>query len=258
MNGAVTAGACEGGRVLPPGVQEGAVRIPSPRGSLEGVLSYRPEAPARSAVLLLSPHPRFGGDFENNVLAIGARRFAAEGRAALRFNYPGVGKSEGPFRNPMESFRYWSEVLEGDAYDAILADCGAALSWLGDIAAPVHFFGYSFGAVLALRLALERPEVLSVAAVALATGEFRFDFLAMLETPVLAIHPRNDFATPPATVAATLAAESSPAKSPRELVVLDGTDHFFRRREEEVARVAEGFFHMQEERAALDAHAPRI
>jgi alpha/beta superfamily hydrolase len=172
---------------------------------------------------------------ENNVLRALARVLARRGYVVLRFNYHGVSGSEGPFRDVLESFRYWSDVLESDAYEGVLADARAARDALLRLTPRVHCAGYSFGAVLALRLAAEDPAPVSVAAVSLAVGQYRLDFLDRVAVPVLALHPQADFATPTAVVAERLARTAGP----RRIAEIAGADHFLRGREEEVAeRVA--------------------
>jgi alpha/beta superfamily hydrolase len=220
-----------------PGLIDLGLEIRSGAGRLSGVLSHLPAMSPRSGVLVLGPHPRFGGDMENNVVRALARVLARRGHAALRFDYRGVGRSEGPFRDALEAFRYWSSVLESDAYDAVLDDARAARDSLLRLTSEVHVVGYSFGAVLALRLAAEDPRPVRAAALCLAVGEYRLDFLGRVRAPVLALHPQSDFATPAALVEEKLSAVGSP----RRLAILAGADHFLRGREEEAAALVAAF-----------------
>lgn len=217
---------------------EEKVAIRSRLGSLEGVFGYDGRSTAGRGVLLLPPHPSFGGDLENNVIAGAATAFAESGLSSLRFNYHGVGRSEGGPDDPLERVRYWSKLLERDGADDALADAAHALDWLLSFCGEVHAFGYSYGAFLALRLAAIRDEVRSVAVIGLATAHHDMSFLSGVGAPVLAIHGDRDFATPTQAVDAVLAA--IPASS--RCVVLEGGDHFFRGREREVAGFARDFF----------------
>jgi alpha/beta superfamily hydrolase len=219
------------------GVIDLGLEIRSGAGSLRGVLSHLPGMSTRSGVLILGPHPRFGGDMENNVVRALARVLARGGHAALRFDYHGVGASEGPFRDRLEAFRYWSAVLESDAYDAVLDDARAARDALLRLTQEVRVVGYSFGAVLALRLAAEDPLPVRAAALCLAAGEYRLDFLGRVRSPILAVHPESDFATPLTLVEEKMSAVPAPFR----MEVLHGADHFLRGREEEAAGIVAAY-----------------
>ena len=216
------------------GLSDERVWIPGPGGRIEGAWSYDADGSSSEGVLVLPPHPRLGGDLTNNVVRALASGTANAARSALRFNYRGVGQSEGPFKTPLESFRYWSAVMEGDAYGPVLEDARAALRWLRARSGVVHVVGYSFGAVLALRLAAEE-RVRSAAGVGLAIASYPMDFLPRVWAPVLLIHARDDFAARVEEVRS----KASLLGGPWELEVFESTDHFFRGMEVQVARRVE-------------------
>lgn len=217
---------------------EETVAIRSRVGSLEGVFGYNGRSTRGRGVLLLSPHPSFGGDLENNVIAAAATVFVEGGISSLRFNYHGVGRSEGGPDDPLERVRYWSKLLERDGAEDALADAIAALDWLLASCREVHAFGYSYGALLALRLAAAREEIRSAAVIGMAVAHHDLSFLPEVRAPVLAIHGDRDFATPVEAVDSVLAAVPSSSRR----VVLAGGDHFFRGQEREVASRALAFF----------------
>ena len=70
--------------------------IPGPVGQLEAIL-WQPlkEAPPRAAAVMCHPHPLAGGTMDNNVVFRTARGMQKAGLAVLRFNFRGVGGSEG-------------------------------------------------------------------------------------------------------------------------------------------------------------------
>ncbi len=123
------------------------LRLPGPAGALEALLSPMPDAVApRRAVLICHPHPLFGGTMHNKVLYRIARRLPAEaGAVALRFNFRGVGASEGSY-----------DEGRGEVQDA-----RAGLDWLAEHypRAGLALVGYSFGAVTGLLAAASDSRV---------------------------------------------------------------------------------------------------
>src|SRR6185295_8845408 len=105
---------------------------------LEGRLAV-PAGATRGAVVC-HPHPQYGGTMDNNVVVAVTDALRAAGLATLRFNFRGVGSSEG---------RHGGGAAEvGDAH-AALAHLRAA--GIEDVA----LVGYSFGAAVAARAAAD-------------------------------------------------------------------------------------------------------
>ena len=119
--------------------------------TLEGVL-HEPAAGGPSpAVAVCHPHPLYGGDMHNEVVVTICERLAAGGIAALRFNFRGVGRSQGSFGG--------GEAEQEDVRGAITYLRG--LSSTGSRGPGLA--GYSFGAAVALSTA--DPGVRALAAV---------------------------------------------------------------------------------------------
>ncbi|GAG53448.1 unnamed protein product [marine sediment metagenome] len=72
--------------------------------ALQGIL-HRPDSSPSSAVAVCHPHPLYGGDMHNSVVVALCRAAASRGIAALRFNFRGVGRSEGSFADGVGSGR---------------------------------------------------------------------------------------------------------------------------------------------------------
>src|SRR3546814_10575410 len=72
--------------------------FPGPDGRLEGRYSHGPEANAPIA-LILHPHPLYGGTMSNKVTYNLFHVFSKRGFSVLRFNFRGVGRSQGTFDN---------------------------------------------------------------------------------------------------------------------------------------------------------------
>ena len=96
--------------------------------SLESLLDERP---GERGVVITHPHPLYGGDMHNNVVAAITEAYAASGFSTLRFNFRGVGASSGG---------YDGGVGERDDVQAALEK----LHHLGK--SELHLVGYSFGA----------------------------------------------------------------------------------------------------------------
>lgn len=107
--------------------------IPGPVGRLEALL-WTPlhGAPARAAAVVCHPHPVFGGTMDNNVVFRTARGLQSAGLAVLRFNFRGVGASEGVHDG------HGAEELDAQAaLDHMAADYPQLPLWAA---------GFSFGA----------------------------------------------------------------------------------------------------------------
>lgn len=111
---------------------------------LEGVISSL-GFEGKDAVVLLHPHPAYGGSMDNQIILRMASSLESMGIASLRFNFRGVGASEGKH-----------DRGKGEVFDAM-----AALAYLAEQVglppAAISVAGYSFGAYVALKLALSTP-----------------------------------------------------------------------------------------------------
>ena len=185
--------------------------------TLEGLLA-NPGGGAPAAVVC-HPHPMYGGSMHNNVVEAMLAAMWQARYATLRFNFRGVGASEGEH-----------EGGPGEVDDAL-----AAMSFL--LAQPgVHkegaaMTGYSFGAMVALSAGYERAEIARVVAVALP--------LAMADTrvpdgaskPVLLVSGDRDSYSP----VAGLQALASRIGGSARLEIIAGADHFFGGHEAELS-----------------------
>jgi alpha/beta superfamily hydrolase len=113
--------------------------IAGPAGSLEGEISI--VAGATRAAVLCHPHPLYGGTLNDSIVGIMAEALTEAGLSTLRFNFRGVGASDGTFDDG-----------KGEA-----ADVRAAAAHLREAsgATEIIIAGYSFGAVMALAAAVD-------------------------------------------------------------------------------------------------------
>ncbi len=187
--------------------------------TLEGLLA-NPGANAPAAVVC-HPHPLYGGSMHNNVVdAILAAMWQA-GYATLRFNFRGVGASEG----------------EHDGGPGEVDDAAAAMTFL--LAQPgvrkegAVMAGYSFGAMVAVSAGYERAEIARIVAVALPLAMADARIPEGASKPVLLVSGDRDSYSP---VAGLQAVKSKIGGSAR-LEIVAGADHFFGGREAELLRV---------------------
>ncbi len=115
-------------------------------GRLEAV--YQPGQTEESPiVLVLHPNPQLGGTMNNKVVYTIFQAFAKMGFATLRFNFRGVGKSQG--------------IYDGDP-ESELSDTLVVLDWLKSVhphASAVWIAGYSYGALVSLSVLMRRPDI---------------------------------------------------------------------------------------------------
>lgn len=194
--------------------------------TLEGTV-HVPDGDARSpGVVVCHPHPRYGGDMDNSVVTSVARAVCREGMAALRFNFRGVGRSEGEFDRGV-----------GETQDAREAVSYLALCE-GVDATRVGIAGYSFGAWMALEASVEHEAVQAVASLACPVQPFtRLGSMELLQPKLLLCgdldhdFPREQFDF--------LAKRFN---EPKEVEVVSGADHFFRGREHAIGQTVAEFF----------------
>ena len=156
-------------------------------GRIEGRYhqNQRKDAPI---ALVLHPNPQYGGTMNNKVVYALYRTYADLGFTTLRFNFRGVGRSEGGYDNG-----------EGE-----LNDAASALDWLQSVnpqSKICYIGGFSFGAWIAMQLLMRRPELDGFVAVAPPADRYDFTFLAPCPVPGLIIQGGMDDIVPPTFVA---------------------------------------------------------
>lgn len=120
---------------------------------LEGVLYLNRESSPSPGVVVCHPHPLYGGDMDNNVVCAIANSLHQSSMAVLRFNFRGVGRSEGDFGDGLGE--------QEDVRSAL-----AFLSSQGGVDPDrIGLAGYSFGAGVALSVALAKSKLNALALV---------------------------------------------------------------------------------------------
>ncbi|HIJ64117.1 MAG TPA: alpha/beta fold hydrolase, partial [Rhodospirillaceae bacterium] len=135
-----------------------------PDGRLEGCYDHG-KVPSAPIALLLHPEPQHGGTMNNRVVRAMYRAFKNRGFSTLRFNFRGVGRSQGRYDNG-----------QGE-----LSDAASALDWLqlhNSSASGCWVGGFSFGAWIGMQLLMRRPEISHFVSVAPPASTSDFSFLA--------------------------------------------------------------------------------
>ncbi len=159
----------------------------------------------------------------NRVVFALFQAFQKRGFSVLRFNFRGVGRSQGRF----------------DSGPGELSDAASALDWIQTInpnASGCWIAGYSFGAWIGMQLLMRRPEIDGFVSVAPPAGNLDFSFLAPCPASGLMLHgSRDDVVSPEAAekLAKKLAHQRSVTV---EYKAIAGADHFFAEHMSELAK----------------------
>ncbi len=211
------------------------VIINGPEGRLEGRYAQGKEPDAPIA-LFLHPHPQHGGTMNNKVVYTMYHAFANRGFSCLRFNFRGVGRSQGTFARG-----------EGE-----LSDAASALDWLQSYnqnAQQCWIAGFSFGAWIAMQLLMRRPEISGFISVAPPANMYDFSFLAPCPSSGMVLTGEADEIVPAEAVQKLISKLSQQRGIEIDCRILAGADHFFPRHLRDIEK------HVHE---YLDSAMPKI
>jgi hypothetical protein len=183
--------------------------LTGPAGRLEALLEEPDDQTPRLAALVCHPHPLYGGTLHNKVVYRIARGLRHAGVTVLRFNFRGVGASEGEHAN-----------MIGEIEDA-----RAALDWLRQrySSLPFALAGFSFGAGVITRLGYPLRDVAFLMAVGYPTQQSNPYLDACPAPKVFVQSTRDQFGPRP-----ELEAVYAKLAGPKELIWIEAEDHFFR------------------------------
>jgi alpha/beta superfamily hydrolase len=194
--------------------------VSGPAGRLEVKVDAPDRAPHAIAVVA-PPNPQLGGTMQDRVVhhaTLGLRRL---GCVVWRFNFRGVGTSQGAFDNG---------VGEQDDMRAVIDAAAAATP-----DTPVWAVGYSFGAWVATEVGAADPRVAALVAIAPPVNGYDLAGLRGSLKPKFLIHGEFDEMSPVKAIRELYAALSEP----RELVVIDSANHVFDGHASEIADAVE-------------------
>ncbi|MGA2023814.1 MAG: alpha/beta fold hydrolase [Steroidobacteraceae bacterium] len=190
----------------PPRAQ--SLRIAGPVGGLEALLEDPQHAPGAGFGVVCHPHPLHGGTMQNKVVHTLARALQEQGLPTLRFNYRGVGQSEGTY-----------DEGRGERDDALAVIAWGRARWPN---APLVLAGFSFGALVAL-YAAPQAQPIRLIMVAPPVSHAPFPDVTPPTCPWLIVQGEADELVDYREVQAW-AARFTP---PPSLRLLAGVDHFF-------------------------------
>jgi len=188
--------------------------IPGPEGRIEGRYHHNEDRNAPVA-LVLHPHPKHGGTMNNKVTYNLYKSFAVNGFSVLRFNFRGVGRSEGHFDNGIGE----------------LTDAATCLDWLQKVNPDASTFwvsGFSFGAWIAMQLLMRRPELEGFVAISPPANLYDFGFLSPCPRSGLIIQGDEDSIVEEATVRKLADKLNAQREVEVDYRVVRGADHFYR------------------------------
>ena len=184
-----------------------------PAGRLEGRYSHS-KIPNAPLAIILHPHPEYGGTMNNRVTYHLFQTFAERGFSTLRFNFRGVGRSQGVY----------------DKGEGELSDAASALDWMQDLNpnAPYTWVaGFSFGAWIGMQLLMRRPEIRGFISVAPPSNMYDFSFLAPCPTSGLVIQGSKDEIVPAPFTEKLVQKLRTQRGIQVDYRVLEGANHFF-------------------------------
>ena len=206
----------------PAGRLEVLLDEPSESGmSAEGTGQSGANGTIRAAVVFNHPHPQFGGTMHTKTVFQSAKALARIGCVVLRFNCRGVGKSAGQYdegRGEMEDFR-------------------AALDFMHERypGTPLWAAGMSFGSWVGLTVGAEDSRVSLLLGVAMPVNKYDYAAVAASSKPKFFIHGEFDEICSEKDIRRFYAH----AVDPKELVIIEGSDHLFDGKVSQVADAVE-------------------
>jgi hypothetical protein len=191
-----------------------------PEGRLEGRYQISKKRGAPIA-LLLHPHPQFGGTMNNQIIYNLYYQFLERGFSVLRFNFRGVGRSQGLF----------------DHGAGELSDAASALDWAQAMAPEAKtcwVAGVSFGAWIGMQLLMRRPEIEGFLSIAAMANRYDYTFLAPCPSSGLFVHGENDRVSPAKESISAIDKVKTQKGIKIEHAIIPGANHFFEDRMDEL------------------------
>ena len=190
------------------------VIFPGPEGRLEGRFhpGTRPRAPV---ALILHSHPQAGGTMNNKIVQLLYQTFVRRGFATLRFNFRGVGKSQGVFDNGIGELSATPPPRSTGCSRSIPE---AETTWVA---------GVSFGAWIGMQLLMRRPEIRGFISIAPPANMYDFSFLAPCPSSGIIIQGEADEVVTPSAVQKLV----DKLRTQRHITIdhdlIPGANHFF-------------------------------
>ena len=182
--------------------------------------------------LILHPHPLYGGTMNNPIVMELYNIFDALGFSTFRFNFRGVGKSEGKFDNGLGE----------------LADAAAALDWVqrqNPNTNQCWVSGFSFGAVICMQLLMRRPEITRFVSVSPQPNLYDFNFLAPCPASGIIVHGKKDEIAPLDDVQKLAQKLQAQKNITVEYEEVSGANHFYDNEIPKLKKIIENYIEIE-------------
>src|SRR4029450_12936553 len=203
-------------------------------GRIEG--RYHPARQRNAPIgIVLHPHPQFGGTMNHQIIYQIYYAFVHRSFSVLRFNFRGVGRSQGSF----------------DQGGGELADAASALDWAQSInpeARSCWIAGFSFGAWIGMQLLMRRPEIRGFISIAPPANMYDFTFLAPCPSSGIIIQGEADEVVTPSAVQKLV----DKLRTQRHITIhhdtIPGANHFFANELDLLMKSVDGYLDMRLEK----------
>src|SRR5690242_310647 len=212
---------------MPLGESMPDIILPGSAGRIEARYQ-RQKNPGAPMALVLHPHPQFGGAMNNPLVYDLFHMFHGLGCSTVRFNFRGVGRSQGTF----------------DSGAGELSDAAAVLDWMNTLyPTPSHVWvcGISFGAWIGMQLLMRRPEITGFVSIAPPASMYDFAFLAPRPASGLIVHGTKDSVVPEPDVQKLVDRLTAQKGIKIAYDKIEGANHFFDRHESDVLQSVEAY-----------------
>ena len=187
------------------------IRFTAGKLCLEGILNMPEDSGPFPAAIICHPHPLFGGSMNNNVVNSLFATLAGASFILLKFNFRGVGGSEGEFGHGI-----------GEQEDVC-----AAISFVSEVEGvnleKMAVVGYSAGAAFSLPVGFKDDRIKALATISPPLGMSDFEFLRNCLKPKLLISGDRDDFIP----SSRFVEFCHMLPEPKECHVIEGADHFW-------------------------------
>lgn len=183
--------------------------LAGPAGRLEAMLWTSADPDPKFVAVVSHPHPLYGGTMHNKVVFQAAKALHQHGASVLRFNFRGVGESEGTH-----------DRGQGEQDDVRAAIDYLAAEFPGR---PILVAGFSFGSSVGLRVGCQDARVAQLIGLGLPVDNIDMSFLRACQKPKLIIQGGSDQFGARASIEALFAT----LPEPKRLAIVEGADHFF-------------------------------
>lgn len=187
--------------------------INGPAGRIEARYSHS-KMPNAPLALILHPAPDRGGTMNHRIPYSLYKAMEDRGFSTARFNFRGVGESQGVY----------------DKGEGELSDAAAVLDWMQALnpnAPYVWVAGFAFGSWIGMQLLMRRPEIKGFVSVGLPANEIDFTFLAPCPQSGVIIHGDKDNIIPEQSVQKVVERLNTQKGIHVDYRVVPNANHFF-------------------------------